>query len=85
MQRYFTILGLLASIACASTLYAEVEFRIDVSYGDTSKVEFPLLLSLRDKDGLPVVGAVVALKRLGPDGWTQEAIVRDADKHKSTF
>jgi hypothetical protein len=57
-----------------------VEFTLQCSFGDTSKVEIPVLISLRDKDGTPVEGAVVALKRLGPDGWTEEAIVRDADK-----
>lgn len=74
-----TILGLLAFIPCGVCLRGEVEYTIEVKYGDTSKVEFPVLISLRDNDDVPVKGAIVALKRLGPNGWTEEAIVRDAD------
>ena len=80
MHRHITLLRVSAFILCSPIALAEVEYRIDVSYGDTSKVEFPVLFSLRDKDGIPVEGAVVSLKRLGPDGWTEEAIVREADK-----
>lgn len=66
---------------------AEADFTIRVSEdgktwqcgGDPDRVEFPLLISLCDKDGVPVKGAVVALKRLGPSGWSEEEIVREAD------
>jgi len=74
-----TILALLACLTCGICLRAEVEFTIHAGYGDKSKVQFPVLISLRDKDGVPVKGAVVALKRLGPDGWTKEQIVREAE------
>ena len=73
------ILGLLTFSVCWISLRAEVEFTIDATYGDTSKVEFPVLISLHDSDGVPVKGAVVALKRLGPDGWSEEEVVREAD------
>lgn len=74
-----TIFGLLAFLMCGIFLRAEVEFTIHAGYGGTSKVQFPVLISLRDKDGVPVKGAVVALKRLGPDGWSEEEIVREAE------
>lgn len=73
------ILGLLALLLCGTCSRAEVELTFQCSFGDTSTV-FPVLISLRDKDGSPIEGAVVALKRIGPDGWTEEAIVREADK-----
>ena len=74
-----TILVLLALLMCGIFLRAEVEFTIHAGYGDTSKVQFPVLISLRDTNGDPVKGAVVALKRLGPDGWSEEEIVREAE------
>jgi hypothetical protein len=73
-------LGTSALVACATVSRAEVEPEWVTLYSDTSKVEIPLLISLHDQDGIPVEGAVVVLKRLGPDGWTEEAIVREADK-----
>lgn len=75
------ILSLLLSFGLCSSLWAEVEYDIHVTFGgiDASKTEFPVLISLRDKDGVPVKGAIVALKRLGPDGWSEEEIVRDAE------
>ena len=62
---------------CGIFLRAEVEFTIHAGYA--GNVVFPVLISLRDKNGVPVKGAVVALKRLGPDGWSEEEIVREAE------
>jgi hypothetical protein len=72
-----TILGLLAVLTCGICVRAEVEYPIHDGY--SGKVQFPVLVSLRDKDGFPVKGAVIALKRLGPDGWSEEEIVREAE------
>jgi hypothetical protein len=70
---------------CASILTAEIEYEIHSSYGKdlyeyTTKIEFPLLIRLHGADDAPVKDAIVALKRLGPDGWSEEEIIRDADK-----
>lgn len=39
---------------------------------------FPILIRLTDGDKMPVANAVVVLKRLGPDGWTEEELKREA-------
>lgn len=65
---------------------AEVEYEIHtgISPGITcfwseKPPEFPILISLADKHGNPIRGAIVVLKRLGPDGWTEEELKREKD------
>lgn len=42
------------------------------------KSSFPIVVTVTDGRGQPVRGAIVVLKRLGPDGWTEEELKRDA-------
>lgn len=75
----------------ASRAMAEVEFQIHGKDGvicemrgwdlskDAPPPGFPILISLADKNGNPIRNAIVVLKRLGPDGWTEDELKREKD------
>lgn len=80
MLRRLKLLGCLASIACLPSLRGEVEATINGVDGVAfkKKVEFPVLISLRDNQDRPVKGAIVALEELGLNLSSDEEIVREA-------
>jgi hypothetical protein len=92
MNTSASIITLLLIGLIASSTTAEVEYEIHTGYsgaitchwpdlgdGQIAPSGFPILFSLTDASGIPIKSAIVVLKRLGPDGWTEEELKREKD------
>jgi hypothetical protein len=90
MSNIFLLISVL--FALGSTIAtAEVEYELHTNsssiicrwrgLGNAANVPsgFPILISLTDKKGGPIKGAIVVLKRLVPDGWSEEELKREKD------
>jgi hypothetical protein len=79
MLRPLSLIGLLAFFGTVLVLRSEVEITIDRNGSVTRRrIDFPVLISLRDNEGRPVKGAIVALEELGLNLSSDEEIVRKA-------